>query len=117
LLEKLAERRAALALEIDEAGKIAEFKWRKNNHSRQLNRSNLRQRILGKIGWAEKKDIEELNRKLALISLMLEEKSKSGGVTSNSALERRRIERRKMEVTQNYDKRIYNRREQDREAA
>lgn len=115
MLEKISDVRKELGNDIVEEGKNAELKWRQENHQRHLARMRSRQQLLGRFGWAEKNDIEELNRKITILAKLIATQAADSELTAS--IERRRTERRKKAVAQGYEKRLYSRRENDQQAA
>lgn len=109
LLEWSSESAQQLLEEAEQEGKDLDLEFRKQVKSRQQDIIASYQNRIGKLGFATKNDLNDLNKKLIDLALLLEKQnSKKAGELIN--LERRRVERRKQQQPVEFDKRVYQRR-------
>ena len=109
LLEWASESAQQLLADAEQEGKDIDIETRKRIKAQQQEIALAYQKLIGKLGFAAKSDLNELNRKLFELAQLLEKQnSKKPGELIN--LERRRVERRQQQQPVEFDKRIYERR-------
>ncbi len=106
LIDWLSDNAKQLLDEANKEGQSLDLELRKHLKNLQTESADRYQDFLGSLGIANKKDINEINRKLILLAEALES-PKSGEVVK---LDRRREDRRKTQVPVKFDQRVHQRR-------
>lgn len=116
LQDEISERTNRFLENADNQGKEADFKMRKNARERLESATRLSRKLIGQVGFTNKTDIEEINRKLVILSELLRDSS-NAEPTLDLTLERRAKERRAISKPTSYEKRLLERRFRDLYAA